>query len=84
MELQDFLEKYANDNTDIIKWKGTAAVYPEWRKHFPEALAKHDNLICQKQRENCVEHCINEFGGDYNDSLYICIKDTPQPKIEEI
>ena len=52
--------------------------------YFPEALANYTDLICERQRKNCIEayrdNTMLYFRGEYED----VILNAPQPKIDEL
>ena len=90
MELNKFLERFLPDYREkMIKEIFEAPIFYDteqknlWACHtlFPEALQNYTDLICAKQRENCVDvYCLNDD---------ICplendIRNAEQPKTEEL
>ena len=99
MELQEFIEKFLPNlkerEKEFCKNYGNTLYYDdgdidsEWYNYFsvmyfPEALQNFADKICEKQRENCARAA--NFQCDYcgREQNINDIKNSEQPKIEEV
>jgi len=87
--LVEFLIRFAPDeSTKILFNKGKEHTYSSDMliDYLPDAIQNFADMICEKQRENCVDDSILNYCREYN-SFTIdldSIRNAKQPKIDEL
>jgi hypothetical protein len=92
MQLNEFLEKFSNNDAEIALAKAVLArlredegVYYDLETLFKHALQNFTDKICEKQRENCLQEARIEYV-DWEECVIDkdYILDAEQPKIDEL
>ena len=87
MELYEFFEKYLPNYEEKVRpyymSKGCLVNAKEfYDRYFPEALQNYTNIVCKKQRENCIESIPDE---EFRiEDLMMTLYYAEQPKIEDL
>ena len=90
MEYKEFIRKFVPDvENRLYKWSTTSRDENNFcALVFSEALDNFADLICEKQRGNCIDAVINvdDVPDEFNIHVKHCqaIEKAPQPKINEL